>query len=225
MPNPTLRSAQRKKSSAKRSHLLAQRRRTSRARAFRNRLSTMLYSCVFTISRTQSTVPILVSHFKIDTSRICRLKYLKVTYSSPASSGICFTYTIESHTSSDDAVNRSPALMFSPLPRKHTLWCPRSTDYAYFSDTSPISEISVYDPSGVRAQIPTHFVFTVCIEFRNAQPQIINIDPKNLALSPIELTPSTSCAPTPTMSQPSSHPDLPSDHPMATDRSSPFEHL
>lgn len=151
--------------------------RSSRRRKHRRspRLSSMLYTCVFSILKTSVTRPILASHFKLDVSRICRTKFIRFTYSSPASAGLTFTFTIESATSTDDAVNRSPSLMFSPIPRTYTLWTPRSTDYAYINSTHALSELSIYDPSGQSNDHPTYFNVSICMEYRNAQPQIMNL--------------------------------------------------
>lgn len=149
--------------------LVASKSRRNAARRNRSQ-NTMAYTCNFSIDRNDGTRPLLASSFGIDVSRPCRIKYIKVIYSSAKNVGMCFSFTVESATSDGDAVNRSKALLLTTFPRQYVLHAPRSTDFAYISVNQAMSEFTVY-PSVAASDISySFFLVTLSMEFKNMQP-------------------------------------------------------
>lgn len=133
---------------------------------------TLSYTCSFSIDVKEGTRQLLVSHFNIPTDRICRVRSITLVYSCINNSGTVFSYTVESHTSKDDATVRSPPLMVTTYPRRYVLRNPKSTDFAYLGTTSEVlSDITVYTAeSAIPSSVSTFFLATVVMEFLPAQP-------------------------------------------------------
>jgi len=152
--------------------------------------SLLKYTAIFQLSKSSVTSFVTAQSLGLPTDRICRCKWIRLTYSAPANNGLGLSFTIESQTSDNDAVSRSPGLVFGPIPRSHTLRCPASTDWAYITSTSNISDVSVYDPTGTTRELPTFYCMTVCFEFKNAQPHTAVI-----TSMPLTSLISTGCSP------------------------------
>lgn len=155
------------------------RRFRNNGRRLANRFHSMIYTVIASTTKSSSVSLITASHLGLDTTRVCRTKYIRLSYYSPSNLGVAVSYTIESFTSSDDAVNRSPPLFVSALPRTYTLWTPSSTDFAYITDSQHITDISTYDPTGTSRPAQIYFTITVCMEYKLAQPRTLvlgNID-------------------------------------------------
>lgn len=123
----------------------------------------------------------LFNHFSIPDTRPCRVRSITIRYASAHSTGTTFSFTIESSVSKDDATCRSPPLMLTPYPQRFTLRNPRSTDFAYINETSPISDITVYNSNTATTEnVYSFFLATVTMEFMPMQPNY-----KDLGLLPL----------------------------------------
>lgn len=142
-----------------------------RRRGPRSQVHTLSYSGSFAIDKREGTRNLLVSHFDIPTSRCCRVRSITMRYSSAKPAGTCFSYTIESQVSADDATCRSPPLLITPFPSRYTLRNPRSSDFAYLNNTAPLCDITLYNSLSANPEdLNNFFLATIVIEFMPMQP-------------------------------------------------------
>lgn len=155
-------------------------RRGRGGRGRRSQVHTLSYTCSFSVDKREGTRNLLHEAFSIDTSRCCRVKLISMRYNSAHNMGTTFSFTIESSTSTDDAVTRSPPLLLSTFPQRYTLRCPRSTDFAYITNKSSVSDLTLYNSAGATSEnVYSFFLVTVVMEFKPMQPNY-----KDLGLLP-----------------------------------------
>lgn len=170
------------------------RRRNRRGRGNRGSSGkhTLTYSSSCVIENASGVRSVTARDFGVDISRPCRIKSIRLVYSSQKTSGLVLSYTCESAVSKDDATARSTPLQCSQFSRSYMLRNPSSTDFAYINKDQPITEITVYNaPTTPVTSQQVFLLFTLTMEFMPSQPFMkdLGILPPNPSYSPLDGSP------------------------------------